>query len=285
MAKIDYVLGHSDIEIRRLELSGSYFSPGIERVLRTAGLKPGMSVLDVGTGAGDVALLAGRIVGPSGSVLGVDPAESALDRARVRTQAAGLKHVGYEALKLEDLSKTERFDFVIGSRVIGHVPDPVAHLREAAVRVRPDGVLLQFEVSPPQPELPNLRTGYRWSVPPVPLFDQVADLCMAAFMFGKSRASDGGQRVRLFYEAGLPEPRLAWEEQVCGPSGPVVESLYLTFRALLPALEKYGVDPAITMEIDTLNSRMRAAVADAHSQVRFDNLVSAWTTLDTYDGF
>ena len=42
-----------------------------ERLLRDAGIEPGMRVLDVGIGAGDVALLAAELAGPSGSVAAV----------------------------------------------------------------------------------------------------------------------------------------------------------------------------------------------------------------------
>ncbi len=280
MTEVDYVLGHSETEIYRLELRGFYYAPTIMRMLRKAGLEPGMSVLDIGTGAGDAALLAGQIVGSSGSVLGIDPAMSALDRARTRTRAAGYSHVRYEATRLEDMPGTDRFNVVMASHVIGHVADPVAFLRGAAARVHPGGVLIQFEVALPQPDLPEIRTGYRWSAPPVRLYDQVADLCMVAFALGKSRTYDGGRLVRLYHDAGLPEPSLAWEEQVCGPRGPIVESLYLTFKAVLPALRSHGVEAITEIDVENLYERMQAAVHEAHAQVRFDNLVSAWTTLE-----
>jgi len=46
--------------------------PSSERFFRASGLRPGMRVLDVGCGEGDVSFLVAELVGPRGSVLGVD---------------------------------------------------------------------------------------------------------------------------------------------------------------------------------------------------------------------
>src|SRR5215467_832437 len=68
----NYILGHSDAEIRRLQTQAAILQPITERLLRCAGIQPGMRVLDLGSGAGDVAMLAAELVGPSGSVVGID---------------------------------------------------------------------------------------------------------------------------------------------------------------------------------------------------------------------
>lgn len=58
-----YVLGRSEQEYERLMLQSKLLRPFTDRYFRTAGVSPGMRVLDVGSGMGDVALLAGEIVG------------------------------------------------------------------------------------------------------------------------------------------------------------------------------------------------------------------------------
>jgi hypothetical protein len=50
-----YVLGHSADEQRRLDLQGAQLRPFTERLLHDAGIRPGLRVLDVGCGTGDVA--------------------------------------------------------------------------------------------------------------------------------------------------------------------------------------------------------------------------------------
>ncbi|HEY8727995.1 MAG TPA: hypothetical protein VIL94_00320, partial [Acidothermaceae bacterium] len=61
-----YVLGHSDAEIRRLEIQARRIDPVTRRIFTAAGVGAGMRVLDVGSGAGDVALLVADVVGTGG---------------------------------------------------------------------------------------------------------------------------------------------------------------------------------------------------------------------------
>lgn len=85
----NYVLGQTGQEQERLLLQARILRPFTERYFRAAGLGPGLRVLDVGSGVGDVALLAGDIVGPGSRVIGLDRDANALDRARRRAVQQG----------------------------------------------------------------------------------------------------------------------------------------------------------------------------------------------------
>ena len=74
----DYVLGHSRPEIDRLQRQAEMLRPITERLLVAAGVEPGMRVLDIGCGPGDVSTLIADLVGPTGSVVGIDPSAEAL---------------------------------------------------------------------------------------------------------------------------------------------------------------------------------------------------------------
>jgi protein-L-isoaspartate O-methyltransferase len=67
-----YMPGRTERETRRLILAAEILNPFTRRMLQDAGLQAGMRVLDIGTGAGDVALVAAELVGPGGRVVGVD---------------------------------------------------------------------------------------------------------------------------------------------------------------------------------------------------------------------
>ena len=67
-----YVVGRSEGEARRLERQAELFELPTRRLFEAAGISSGMKVLDLGSGAGDVAFLAAELVGPTGRVVGVD---------------------------------------------------------------------------------------------------------------------------------------------------------------------------------------------------------------------
>jgi cyclopropane fatty-acyl-phospholipid synthase-like methyltransferase len=85
----EYVLGHSVDEQRRLDAQGAQLRPFTERLLRDAGIRAGMRVLDVGCGTGDVSLLAADLSAPTGRVIGVDRSPEVLRTARARAEARG----------------------------------------------------------------------------------------------------------------------------------------------------------------------------------------------------
>jgi ubiquinone/menaquinone biosynthesis C-methylase UbiE len=87
----DYPLGYSAQEAQRLADQGAQLDELTEDVLRRAGLRRGMQVLDIGSGAGDVSLLAARMVGSDGAVLGIDKALSSVEIARRRVAALGVE--------------------------------------------------------------------------------------------------------------------------------------------------------------------------------------------------
>jgi SAM-dependent methyltransferase len=134
-----YALGYSESEFRRLEQQGAYFRDLTDDVLRRAGVEPGMHVLVVGCGVGDVSLLAGMLVGPTGAVLGIDRSAEAIEVARRRAVAAGQASLRFEAVELDAFSTERKFDAVIGRLVLMYLPDPAATLRRLRLHLRRGG--------------------------------------------------------------------------------------------------------------------------------------------------
>src|SRR5689334_19199253 len=90
-----YALGHSQREIGRLSAQARVFEPFTRRMIQEAGLSQGMRVLDVGSGAGDVAFLCSTLVGPTGQVVGMDKAAAAVDAATERARSSGFDNVTF----------------------------------------------------------------------------------------------------------------------------------------------------------------------------------------------
>jgi hypothetical protein len=61
-----YALGHSDEELERLRVQSRFVEPITRQFFQEAGISAGMRVLDVGSGAGDVAFLTADLVGETG---------------------------------------------------------------------------------------------------------------------------------------------------------------------------------------------------------------------------
>jgi SAM-dependent methyltransferase len=113
MGDATYVLGHSQAEVGRLIHQATILQTITERLLRSVGITRGMRVLDVGCGAGDVAMLAGELVGASGSVVGIDQNAQVLAVARERAEAGGLLHVAFTEASIDTFADPAPFDLVI----------------------------------------------------------------------------------------------------------------------------------------------------------------------------
>jgi SAM-dependent methyltransferase len=94
--KLEYVFEDSQREIQRLISQAAIVRPVTERLLRNVKIGPGMHVLDLGCGAGDVSMLAAEFVGPTGLVVGIDRNREVVTLAAERAQSAGLRQVSFE---------------------------------------------------------------------------------------------------------------------------------------------------------------------------------------------
>src|SRR5262245_12632865 len=145
MAELDkvvdsYAMGRTEVETERLIRQARLFALPLRRLFEDAGLAPGMRVLDLGSGAGDVALAAAELVGPSGSVVAVDMNPFILDRARARAREAELTNVSFHVCDLRDGVEAEGdFDAVVGRYILLYLDEPAAVLRSCVRRLRPGG--------------------------------------------------------------------------------------------------------------------------------------------------
>lgn len=109
-------------------------------LLRHAAPKQGERVLDVATGPGEPAMSIGPLVGPGGSVLGIDLAENMIDLARSNAKARGLKNVEFRVMDAEKLDLPDAsFDLVVCRFGLQIVTDPDVCLAEARRVLKPGG--------------------------------------------------------------------------------------------------------------------------------------------------
>jgi ubiquinone/menaquinone biosynthesis C-methylase UbiE len=266
----NYVLGHSDVELQRLLNQSRFYGELTEEVFRRAGLAPGMQVLDVGCGAGDVSFLAASIIGPTGSVLGVDRSAESIRLARERAAAAGLSNVKFLEGDLNTLELTDRFDALVGRFVLLYLADPASVLRALSALVRPGGLVVFQEMD----------MSAERAVPPVPTHDALLRWILETFRRGGVEIDMGSRLLATFRKAGLPLPELLLRARIGGARDfPGYSYLAQTLRSLLPMAERLGVATAAEVQIETMEERLREDVLRNDAVIVLPSLVGAWARI------
>jgi SAM-dependent methyltransferase len=266
------------LEEERLQLQArGWLDRMSERFLREAGLGPGMRVLDLGSGMADHALVAARIVGPSGQVVGVERDPGTLAAARRRLEAAGAFNVELvegDVTALEEVSGGA-FDAAVGRLVLHYVDDPAAALRSAAAVVRPGGLVMASEFD----------FAAMTSHPHVPAWDHVAVLMFELFVRLGSHPRLGLELRRIFGEAWLPEPVRRAETEIGGaPDAVAFPIAAATLRSMAPAMEATGTATVEELGLDDLEDRLREDVLAAGAEVTTPMLCAAWARTPTRTG-
>src|SRR5919199_6303461 len=136
-----YALGRSAAETQRLIRQAQIYGPLTRQFFATTGITAGMKVLDIGSGAGDVALLLADLVGPRGAVIGVETNPTILDTARARVSAAGWTNVTFLEGDVQSASLDDDFDAVVGRWILMYLPDPAAVLSRLLRHLKPGGII------------------------------------------------------------------------------------------------------------------------------------------------
>jgi len=271
MSQATYILGSSPRELSRLSLQARIIGSTTERLLRQAGIRRGMRVLDLGCGAGDVSMLAAELVGRPGSVVGIDRSAEAIERARARVDENGFERIDFYESSLDGFSSTELFDVVIGRYVLIHQAAPAEFIRAASRHVRPGGVIAFHEVC--------CHREFR-SLPESPLFEQMGKLCRVAACLGFLSPDAAGRLVEHFLNAGLPQPKLFGEMPVgSGMDSELIAWIAETMASVKPLLLERGLTTEEEMSIDTLEERLRAEVLAMRSQIEIPMQMCAWARL------
>lgn len=265
---LPYALGYGEAEFRRLERQGGYYRELTEDILVRAGIGRGMRVLDLGCGVGDVSLLAARLVGSAGSVVGVDRSSEAIATAEARVRRAGLEgRVRFAAAELEAYEPEGRFDAVIGRFVLMYLPDPAAALRRFAACVRPGGVLAFQEIV----------TAQARTVPEMPLFQRAVGWIAGTFERCGFHFDMGDRLYAAFLAAGFPAPELIAGARVEGGADTFAyDYVAETVRSLLPAGERVGTMSRAEVGVDTLADRLRAEAMRHSACIVLPTLIGAW---------
>lgn len=265
-----YVMGHDDRERRRLALQASILNPFTDHLLRRAGISPGMRVLDIGCGVGDVSLLAARIVGRSGRISSLDFDGCALETLKERARAEMLNNIECIEGNVHEWDTGRRFDAVIGRHILIHSKDPLEVLRRIAGMLQPRGLAVFHEY--------DFSVMHRaW--PPAPLRDRTIEVFDR--FFERAGFSNMGSRLwTLLVEAGFGNPDCRAEYPIDGGTDSVYFEWFAeSLRSILSRAIALGVVSEGEIDIDTLEERLRAEHAATKSCVPAPTMVGAFARL------
>jgi hypothetical protein len=149
------------------------------------------------------------------------------------------------------------------------LPSPAATLGKLAWNVKPGGVVIFQE--------PDM--SWAKSVPAVPTVESAAHWMREIFSRSGANSEMGPRLHAIFREAGLPDPQMRVDGLLYGSDGEGPLLLTETVRAMLPAIEQFGLATAAEIDIDTLEHRMRAELAARDATMSSPLLISAWSWL------
>ncbi|HEY6383841.1 MAG TPA: class I SAM-dependent methyltransferase [Pseudolabrys sp.] len=267
-----YPFQSSDDERKRLIAQGELVAPLTRRLFERAGITAGMRVLDIGSGSGDVALLAAELVGPTGDVTGIDRDPAQVAYAEQRAKTRGLANVHFVVGDFREIDFTPAVDAIVGRLVLMYAANPLDAIRRALRNLRSGGIIaLQESIIDYE--------GPVFIEPLDCLAAKAAEWFRAGFKHAGVHSRMGMRLFGLMRQAGLaPSTEIDMVVPIQqGPDGALFSTLASVVRSQIPAIVASGVATEAEIDIDTLEERM-IANAPADGVLGYFNLghVGVW---------
>ncbi|MEM7134764.1 MAG: methyltransferase domain-containing protein [Chloroflexota bacterium] len=234
-----------------------------------AGITPGMRVIEIGCGNGEVTQELAELVGPTGTVVALDHNEDMLAMARERMTEQGIEHVHFASADVTgDLSvlealQGESFDALAGRRVLMYLPDPADALGRLARRLRSGGLVV-FE------ETDSTMVPARTS--PLPAHDQATAWLRSMIVAEGANPAMGFALPTTLAKAGLRFEHIRAEAIILGQG--TQYPLSVLVKMMRPRLISSGI--ATQAEVDSLVTQLDTEGHDPTSVYIWAMSFCAW---------
>ncbi len=248
-----YTLGRTSHETTRLIEQSRIYGESTRFLCQRAGISKGMRVLEIGSGAGDVAFMLAELVGASGQVVGVDINSNILETARQRAATEGIQNVEFIPGDARTLAFDDKFDAIVGRFVLMYMANPDKAFSKLITYLKPEGIVAFQE--PEYTLYPSI------SHPDTPLMNQLIRWILEVFEHSGAHLDMGIGLYRTFIEAGLPPPQIHLHSPIgAAENWRGYRYMQTIFQSLLPLIEKYGIATAEQVGAETLADRIRQEV-------------------------
>ncbi len=161
--------------------------------LEAKGLLPGMRLLDVGCGGGNVAMMTARLVGPTGSVTAIDFDREIIALDQQDVVAAGMNNIAFHAMSAYDINYDNKFDIVYSRFLLSHLERPLEVLKRMVQSVQPGGKII----------VEDIHFSGHFCYPECKAFDDYVTYFTKAARNNEQDAEIGPRLPGLFRQAGI----------------------------------------------------------------------------------
>jgi SAM-dependent methyltransferase len=248
---------------KRLEVIGRVHWPGTARVLDEAGLRPGLTCLDLGCGGGDVTLELAKRAGDKGSVIGIDMDAVVLTLARESAKAQGLANLEFRQLGIENWNEHSCYDFINCRFFLSHQSHPAALVRRMLQAVRTGGAAV----------VEDTNISGLFACPECAAVDQYVSWYRQLVAGRGGDADIGPQLYALMLDAGWRDLRVSVSQPVFF-SGEGKQCCWLTLRNIKDSLIHDRL--ARAGEIDLVLGELARFAEDPGSLISSPRIFQVW---------
>lgn len=258
-----YVIQGGEPGRARLRVISGVMRPTTLDLLNRAGIKPGMTCLDVGCGGGDVTLQMARLVGSSGTVTGIDMDGTKIQLARQDAQNEALANVKFLELDIDGLDARAQYDLVFARLLLTHLRDPVKALQRMVNAARPGGLVVAEDID---------HSGI-FCYPACPALEQYVKLYNQVVRHRGADPEIGPKLPSLFRQAGLPDPHVSHVQPVF-LEGEGKRIPQITLENIALALISAGL--ATQAEIDALLAELDQFTQNPQTLMSVPRILQVW---------